>query len=650
MKTLRIHIIVLLTCLWVTTGVAFQAQSPLSQVDGKLADSLLLQATQIEGDTAQVDYLIKAAWSQVRNKPTVALQIMDTLSTYYQDTSFQHKYWVQYYYRGVIHKNLGNIKESEQNLNAYMDAMKQKGQSRRVQAGLQVLGNLYTGINDYEKAISLYIQSLEYLEQHTDSAALARVYARLGYFTSKAGDFDQALSYNSEAASLMKNQRDTSQHINILNDRGVIFEAMEKWDSMFYYYQQGLDLSYEAGDVSNKIYAHYNLGIAYKKTKEPTKAQYHYEQSLALSKASSDLTMELYSRLGLATLAFDRNDYAEAMDLLQEQDRHDATPEMIVSQEEIRSKIFAERGQHKSAYESHLRYKEAADSLAAQTNKAELLAAENNYDRKRKELEVSELALAKKEAEVQAQRAANRTLILFGGLLLALLTIAGLSYLFFLNKRKNEELKEKNKIISTALQEKEVLIKEIHHRVKNNLQIVSSLLSLQSRSTQDESASQALEDGQLRVQSMAIIHQHLYSGTNMTGVNMNDYLHNLCQQVYSSHNMNKEQVKLHLDIDQLDLDIGTVVPLGLILNELITNACKYAFPAGRSGNINISLKEEDEVLRAIISDDGVGKQGQRVGFGSKLIQAFAKKMDATVHEDHSHGLTYQLDIRNYQKV
>ncbi len=175
---------------------------------------------------------------------------------------------------------------------------------------------------------------------------------------------------------------------------------------------------------------------------------------------------------------------------------------------------------------------------------------------------------------------------------------------------------------------------------------------MQSKTLENEVASEALEDGQNRVHSMALIHQHLYADDRMAGVQMEKYITSLCETTFQAYNIDAERVNLKLDIEELELDIKTVVPLCLVLNELITNACKYAFPGGRRGTIEVSLEEKNQQLVVSVKDDGIGIAGdaKQVGFGTVLINAFAKKMKAEIIRETDAGTRIQLIINNYEKI
>lgn len=196
-----------------------------------------------------------------------------------------------------------------------------------------------------------------------------------------------------------------------------------------------------------------------------------------------------------------------------------------------------------------------------------------------------------------------------------------------------------------------MLLKEIHHRVKNNLELVKSLIALQSAELEDSATKDAMIASQNRVQSMGIIHQKLYQGTNLGSVEMKDYFINLSEGILDSFNA-EDRVKIDCVMDDLELDIDTAVPIGLIVNELLTNALKYAFPEKREGEIKISMSRvKGEVIELNVSDNGVGKQPQQkpkgTGFGTRLVQLLTQQLNGVMKEQNQHGtlvsFTFNLD-------
>ncbi|MGH8071958.1 MAG: histidine kinase dimerization/phosphoacceptor domain -containing protein [Candidatus Entotheonellia bacterium] len=173
-------------------------------------------------------------------------------------------------------------------------------------------------------------------------------------------------------------------------------------------------------------------------------------------------------------------------------------------------------------------------------------------------------------------------------------------------KLAEAQLRAGEERLKGALHEKEVLLKEIHHRVKNNLQIIASLLYLQSNQLKDPDDLVLFEDTQNRVKSMALIHESLYRTGDLARFNFAHYIDSLCTDLLQSYANGTSHIRLHTALDELTFDVDTAVPCGLILNELLTNALKYAFPDGRPGDIHIVLRAEDGQVTLSVRDTGVG--------------------------------------------
>ena len=249
----------------------------------------------------------------------------------------------------------------------------------------------------------------------------------------------------------------------------------------------------------------------------------------------------------------------------------------------------------------------------------------------------------------------NRNFILA---LIGLFLISVFTLQVYLNRRRiqrlNYDLARQKEVISKSLQEKEVLLKEIHHRVKNNLQVVSSLLGIQSRRVQDTAAIDALKEGRSRVQSMSLIHQNLYSKDNLTGIEIKSYFKKLAENIFLTYNLTPDKIQMTSDIDELILDVDTVIPLGLILNELITNALKYAFPQGE-GKIHVAIKESQDGLLLKVKDNGIGisnpeKVKESDSFGYDLINSFVEKLDGEITIKVDNGTEISTLLRTYEKA
>ena len=205
------------------------------------------------------------------------------------------------------------------------------------------------------------------------------------------------------------------------------------------------------------------------------------------------------------------------------------------------------------------------------------------------------------------------------------------------------ERKEAESQIRASLAEKEVLLKEIHHRVKNNLQIISSLLHLQASKMEDEKLLEAFEDSQNRIRSMALIHEELYNAADLAHIDFAGYIRRLTDNLFESFGVGVGRIRMSIEGDSVSFTIDKAIPMGLIINELVTNSLKYAFPENRQGTIRISLTAQAEgPFNLTISDDGVGfpddidyRNPQTLGL--RLVGTLTAQLEARLELERSEG-------------
>lgn len=210
----------------------------------------------------------------------------------------------------------------------------------------------------------------------------------------------------------------------------------------------------------------------------------------------------------------------------------------------------------------------------------------------------------------------------------------------------------KNKLLAVQNAENELLLKEIHHRVKNNLEVVSSLLALQSAQINDPNTKEAMQESQNRVNSIGIVHQKLYQGENLGAIEMKDYFINLSESIIDTFGA-EQRVKLEVAMEKLNIDIDTAVPLGLIVNELLTNTLKYAFPKDHEGKVSIKLEQQPNgILHLEVSDNGTGKSGvtQGTGFGSQLVSLLTRQLNGVMSEEILNGTRIMFDFKSEKLV
>jgi len=215
------------------------------------------------------------------------------------------------------------------------------------------------------------------------------------------------------------------------------------------------------------------------------------------------------------------------------------------------------------------------------------------------------------------------------------------------------EIKIAENKIKESLMEKEVLLREIHHRVKNNLQIISSLLNLQARCVDGEETINVLKESQNRVKTMAMVHEKLYQSSNLKDINLKEYVENLISDLFYSYGVKRGIIEPQVHVDDLKIDIDTAIPCGLIINELVTNSLKYAFPAtvggekSKGGIIKVRLKRLKNNLELIVSDNGVGlpediDMEHIETLGLKMVNVLVSQLGGTLELDRTVGIRFKI--------
>ncbi|ADY30509.1 signal transduction histidine kinase [Cellulophaga lytica DSM 7489] len=263
-----------------------------------------------------------------------------------------------------------------------------------------------------------------------------------------------------------------------------------------------------------------------------------------------------------------------------------------------------------------------------------------------KELENSEDRLDEKKielenAKIEAQASDERMSLILISLIFTLLGLGGLVFAYIKSIKNQRVIAKQNNIIESQLTEKDSLLKEIHHRVKNNLQMVSSLLSLQTKNTKSKAAIMALEEGKSRVKAMALIHQKLYQNDDLSVIEMQGYVESLVNSVQSVFKKGGHNINITIDAEGVELDIDRAIPFGLILNELVSNSFKYAFPDNdENGKIYIHLRNTETGGYFEYTDNGVGlpedtDERTKSSMGIRLMNRLVNQLQSTLNIDKS---------------
>jgi two-component sensor histidine kinase len=285
-----------------------------------------------------------------------------------------------------------------------------------------------------------------------------------------------------------------------------------------------------------------------------------------------------------------------------------------------------------------LRYSEIFHKLEIEQLKEEkenrINELQTLFEVNEKDIRIKNASLEKQKKELELQKK-NRHLILLILIIVSILVLFSILFVFYVkNKKKTELIQIEKQKVTESLEERELLLKEIHHRVKNNLQIVLSLLNIQATEGRELGIDDFLEKSQSRIISMSIIHQLLYQNEQLNSINCQTYLEKLFMHLLSVYSSSSQQVKLNLNCNDAKLNLQTAIPLGLIMNELLTNSLKHAFEKNKEGNILIELKKTDKDTYSLeYKDDGkevLEKTGFKNTLGRDLVQQLVKQMKGSL--------------------
>ena len=290
-------------------------------------------------------------------------------------------------------------------------------------------------------------------------------------------------------------------------------------------------------------------------------------------------------------------------------------------------------------YKRNERIKDSLSQKQSALIKQQLVTIVANEDLENSQRLIDEQKRINELARSEMKAKDERINLVFISLIFTLLGFAGLVYAYIKSIKNQRLIAEQKHIIENALIEKDSLLKEIHHRVKNNLQMVSSLLSLQTKNTRSKSAIEALEEGKSRVKAMALIHQKLYQNDDLSVIEMQGYIESLINSVQSVYKKGGHNINITIDAEGTELDIDRAIPFGLILNELVSNSFKYAFPENDDdGKIYIHLRKNGSQGYFEYTDNGVGlpedtEDRTHSSMGIRLINRLVNQLQSKLNID-----------------
>ncbi len=531
---------------------------------------------------------------------------------------------------GEFYKSLGWFYMEEGKLRLSMEN-KLKALSYFEESGdLVGIGDMYGQIGGvlfetekYKEAIVSFEKAIAYGQKTGKLITVQLAMYNLTNTYFRLGNYEKAMQMGKETEKVARVIKTPSVLAETYKILGLVFSKEQNRKNSQAYFFKALRLYRTLEDYSNQIRVLWNLAYNYKELGDLEKAKETNEKALNIGRKEED--------------------FAFRMEIFK-----------------LRSQLDSLEGNYLPALKNYQRYTAIKDSVKKEVDFQKLGELEVLHNTLEKEKEI--LALNSENREqlllLKAQRYQNY--LLWGALVLFVVCAAGFYWMFKTKKENNrllslknmaiglanKSLVDKGKELHLALQDKDVLIKEIHHRVKNNFQLVISLLRLQANRLEDEKIDFFVMRSQNRIQAMSLIHELLYSSDNMEEIDFQRYLTELLDAVHYTFGFTKKDISYQIDAKGFRYNIDTAVPLAIVINELVNNAFKHGFKGRSKGSLTIKLFKRNGQDVVVVEDDGVGiKEDQtekKTSYGLTLVNVVVKQLRGTLEKTSTNGTKYAL--------
>ncbi|MBL4668916.1 MAG: tetratricopeptide repeat protein [Flavobacteriales bacterium] len=552
---------------------------------------------------------------------------------------------ISYFYTGKLNESLLNLNKA---LTHYTKLKNKKG-----------IANCYNGIGvvyydqgKLYKSLEYGIKSLRIKEKLQDKRSISMTLNNIGNVYKDLGKVEKSLEYYNKSIKLNKETENFHGLAMTYNNIGLVYQNEGKYDEAKKYYSESLVIKRQIKDLHGEAMTLNNIGLNFELQKKYNEAIPYYEKSIVIKKQINDQYGLAMSLINLGTVYREKGDYNQCFEKLLESEKINKEIGVTTQLKDCYQRLYETyemKNNTIQAYKYYKLYIEVKDSLMSEESMKNIENLQAKYENEAKQLTIDNLfkkeklnnaKLAQNDAELKTKSITNISLIV--GLILSI----GLIIFFFIAAKQRAK---RNETLASSLAEKEVLFKEVHHRVKNNFQVISSLLNLHANNTDNKSVKKALGEAKDRIGSMALVHEKLYQSDDLTRIKMSEYVSQLIEYLIQSFDDNID-VEPVVTVDDFYMNIETAVPLGLIFNELITNSIKYAHTKEENPKIEISIKKEQDLIKVMYQDNGAGLPKdfdleKLESLGLNLVQILVIQIHGELSIDVEKGACFSFDFK-----
>ncbi|MBK9592499.1 MAG: hypothetical protein IPO32_13730 [Crocinitomicaceae bacterium] len=571
------------------------------------------------------------------------------------------------YWSGRTFYALNKYLEADHKFEEAIDLAMMTGDTLLLADAYNDLGRTYKKRSEFSKALSAFNLARQYYFVLNNERGLAQVHLNVGNVLKSVGHNDLAKAEYWKALKIFQKNGDKNNEAGCYNNLGNIYKNEKIYDSAFFYMYRTLAIREQGGSLTTRAYIYHNLANLHLALHNTDSALCYISKSFEINSSINSETDLAYDYNVFGSIYIELNNWKDAIVNLEK--AYELVEKDILSENRLDilrqlGYAYHENGDHEKSADYFMEFFTQNDSFKISNQNSFIENELIRYELFADSIKVAQLRLEKDLETVKKENTALSNQINFRNytyaIVILLLLISLIAILFISARRRlsqtmqheavlqvqNEELKRT--LISK--EEKEVLLKEVHHRVKNNLQIINSLIRLQSNFMNAKNFKEKLVETENRIRSMALIHEKLYKTGNLASLSVRNYIEELAINILESYENHNVNIKLKFDLEDREYGIDTLIPLGLIINEALSNAIKHAFYERTEGNIWISIHSNGPISHMKIKDDGIGAdltfdELKEDSLGLELIDSLTDQLDGKLELNTETGFEYSFEFR-----
>ncbi|NQY29309.1 MAG: tetratricopeptide repeat protein [Flavobacteriaceae bacterium] len=604
----------------------------------------LIDSLEMDGLVINEKYIIHSSLTKFHNTNNLELKLQ-AINTIVEDSwndDVWHKYnrWMYNFTKQELSEVLPIT--IRKNLNS-----KEKIFLKYYSNSLNNIGVIHDSEGKLSTGLAYYYKSLNIRERIKDSLGLAESYNNIGNSYALQNDIKKALEFTEKSRIVSKLIGSVNNGL-FLSNLGLLHSRQGDMVKAMLYYNESLETYSKLNNTVGVANSLSLLAGLYEKEGELAESLIYLLESLVVLEENDYQFGIIRSLTNISRVYFKKGALAKAKlygERAIELAINNGDPMQISYTSQVLSTIYQKENNWQQAFDMQKLYFKMKDSIQNNEIGKSLIRQQSKYDLEKKEQEIKLLSAKNEIQDLKLARNKYSITLISIALLLALVT-AFVSFRGYNKKQLINKLLEKQKAeISEKNEAKKTMLQEIHHRVKNNLQVVNSLLRMQSRKMEDQNIIDMFKETQSRVMSMAKLHEKMYQSGDLERVNSKEYITMLVEDIVKSYSVDIP-IDLDLDIEVIFIDALIMMPLSLIINEIITNSLKYAFKGREKGFITVKFNKLGDAHELMIGDDGIGYEPDVIstGLGSKLIQSFIRQLNGTIEKLNQPETGYKISF------